>query len=299
MELISKEIKKRFCQVLPTYDFEKNPETKEERLERLRKKEEVYCELYNNEIGDMNEKDGYNCDLCKNKGGYMKIKEYEDGEVNPVYVHCRCMKMRSMINKLKRSGLAKSVQEYSFDKYETLEDWQKTLKAKAIEFTKDEDNTWFYIGGQSGCGKTHLCTAITVHYLRQNKSAKYMLWRDEITKIKSVINKDEEYGKLINELKTTEVLYIDDLFKMGKDSNGIVQRPTVSDINIAFEVLNYRYNNKDLITIISSEREASEIMDIDEAIGGRIYELCSKGGYLFNLKKDDKKNYRKKGVIEL
>lgn len=277
---------------------DKKKETPEERKKRIRHLEQTSCDFFNESKGFLNEADGYNCDICKNKGGIMRLKETDDNFYQ-VYTPCKCMKFRGMLKKLKRSGLARSIKEYSFEKYETKEPWQENLKRQAIKFTKDDQNTWFYIGGQSGCGKTHLCTAITAHYLRQNKSAFYMLWRDEITKIKSLITDNELYEKIISELKTVEVLYIDDMFKMGKDQNGQVQSPTSADINIAFEIINYRYNNRDLVTIISSERSIHDIMDIDEAVGGRIFERCNKGEYVFDIKKDAKKNYRKAAIVEI
>lgn len=277
---------------------DKKEETPEERKERLRRMEQTSCDFFNSSKGSLNESDGYNCDICKNKGGLMRLKETNDN-VYSIYVPCKCMKIRGMLQKLKRSGLSKSIKEYSFDKYETNEPWQENFKKAAIQFTKDDKNTWFYVGGQSGSGKTHLCTAITAHYLRQNKSAHYMLWRDEITKIKSSITDAEVYEKMISELKKVEVLYIDDLFKTGKDQNRTVQWPTVADINIAFEIINYRYNNRDLVTIISSERSIHDIMDIDEAVGGRIFERCNRGKYVLDIKKDAKKNYRKAAIVEI
>ena len=51
------------------------------------------------------------------------------------------------------------------------------------------------------------------------------------------------------------------------------------DLNVAFELLNARYNARKR-TIISGERTIGAIMDIDEAIGSRIYER-SKNGYCF------------------
>lgn len=272
-------------------------ETPEETKERIRRMEQTNCDFFNSSKGTLNESDGYNCDVCKNKGGLMRLSETNDN-VYQIYVPCKCIKIREMLQKLKRSGLSKSIKEYSFENYETNELWQENLKKQAVRFTKDNENTWFFIGGQSGSGKTHLCTAITAHYLRQNKSAHYMLWRDEVTKIKSSITDNELYEKIISDLKKVEVLYIDDMFKMVKDQNGQIQRPTAADINIAFEIINYRYNNRDLITIISSERSIHDIMDIDEAVGGRIFERCNKGTYLFNIKKDASKNFRRKKVTE-
>lgn len=118
-------------------------------------------------------------------------------------------------------------------------------------------------------------------------------------KIKSLITEGEKYEHAVFKLKTVEVLYIDDLFKTGKDLNGKVQRPTTADINLAFEIINYRYNNKNLVTIISSERNIREIMEIDEAIGGRIFELSSKKNYAVNISNNLNKNYRRKAIREI
>jgi DNA replication protein DnaC len=191
------------------------------------------------------------------------------------------------------------VKDYTFDKYEAEEPWQQTIKATAQRFLQDDRNTWFFIGGQSGAGKTHICTAIAVHYIRNGKEVKYMLWRDEITKVKAVVNDPEQYGELMKALKETDVLYIDDLFKGGKGEDGQYKPPTAADINAAFEIINYRYNNPNLITIISSERTLVELNEIDEAIAGRIAERAKESGYCINLKKDKSRNWRMKGVGEI
>ena len=126
-----------------------------------------------------------------------------------------------------------------------------------------------------------------------------MLWRDEVVKLKACVTEAAEYSRMITELKEAEVLYIDDLFKTGKDGEGKAQRPTGADVNIAFEILNYRYNNPKLITIISSECKVTDMLDIDEAIAGRIAERTSPFGYGLNINKDQRKNYRLRGTVEL
>ena len=90
-------------------------------------------------------------------------------------------------------------------------------------------------------------------------------------------------------------MYIDDLFKTGKADDNTVQKPTGADINAAFEIINYRYNNPSLLTIISSELSQDELIDIDEAIGGRIYEKST----AFSIGKNRDRNYRikKAGVV--
>lgn len=69
-------------------------------------------------------------------------------------------------------------------------------------------------------------------------------------------------------------------------------KPTAADINIAFELLNCRYNNSKLLTIISSEKTVNEIIKIDEAVGSRIKEKSK--NFAININKDIQKNYRLK-----
>ena len=247
----------------------------------------------NNTVGDRDKEDGYNCPLCKNKGFIAKLTE-DNGRYSHCFTDCKCVEIRNSIMRMKRSGLKDIIKDYTFDKFEDTEPWQKTLKSAAMEYAKNPEG-WFFLGGQSGCGKTHLCTAACREFLLKGKSVQYMLWRDDVTKLKSAVTDAEEYGKLIDRYKTADVLYIDDLFKTGKVDKGF-QKPTAADINVAFEILNFRYNNPALLTIISSELSEDELLDIDEATGGRIYERAKKA---FSIAEDRKKNYRIKGAVTL
>lgn len=265
-----------------------------------RDREQAKVDSYNREQGDLNEKDGYDCQECKNKGYIAMLHHNEQfGYYSETLVACKCMKIRKAINRLNRSGLRNIVKDYTFAKYEAEEPWQQAIKSAAQKFLKDEGNNWFFIGGQSGAGKSHICSAIAVQYIRDGKEVKYMLWRDEINKIKAVVNVAVEYADLVEPLKKAEVLYIDDLFKTGKDETGRPKQPTSAEINAAFEIINYRYNNPGLVTIISSERTLSDLNNIDEAIAGRIAEKSLQSGYCINLKKDPSRNWRMKGVGEI
>jgi DNA replication protein DnaC len=186
------------------------------------------------------------------------------------------------------------IKDYTFDKFVASEPWQKSIKAAAMDYA-DNPEGWFFLGGQSGAGKTHLCTAICREFLLAGKRVMYMLWRDEIVKLKAMVNDSDEYRELIDRYKHADVLYIDDLFKTGKDKDNIVQKPTAADVNVAFEIINYRYNNHDLKTIISSECTEDELLDIDEAIGGRIYERAK----TFTIAKNRERNYRIKKAVTL
>lgn len=250
------------------------------------------AESFNASVGSLNE-DGYNCDICHNKGLIMRAVE-SYGTWTTTSTVCKCMDVRATIKKMNRSGLKNIIRDYTFDKFNAVEPWQRTIKEAAKEYAKQPEG-WFFIGGQSGAGKTHICTAICREFLLAGKSVKYMLWRDDIVKLKANVNEHDEYESMMASYKNVDVLYIDDLFKTGKGSDGDKQRPTAADVNIAFEILNFRYNNPKLLTVISSECTINDILDIDEAIGGRIFEKAK----VFSLKPDAKKNYRLKGVTEL
>ena len=253
------------------------------------------AENYNEREGNLHEQDGYVCDKCKNKGYIAKAERTEFGYWTRVDYECQCMPIRRNIARMHKSGLRDIIGKYRFDTYQVTDSWQETVKQKAMAYTEqllkgNEQGHWFFIGGASGAGKSHICTAICRELLHQGKGVRYMLWRDESVKLKANINDTAWYEKTMQELKTVEVLYIDDFFKCGQADGGS-QKPTGADISLAFELLNYRYNHPSAITILSSESTLDELFAIDEAVGGRIGERAK--GYAINLSGQEK-NYRRK-----
>lgn len=250
------------------------------------------ADSFNASEGNLHERDGYQCKVCHNKGYLMKAVQTLSGYWVTAAYDCKCAPIRRTILRMRKSGLKDIIKDYTFDKFYADEPWQKTIKEAAQEYAKNPEG-WYFIGGQSGCGKTHVCTAICRELLLEGKAVVYMLWRDDISKIKAVANEPER-DELINKFKKAEVLYIDDLFKTGKATDGAKQRPTPADINAAFEIINHRYNEK-LPTIISSECTIDDLLDIDEATGGRIFERAR----AFSMKQDRSRNYRLRGVTEI
>lgn len=257
----------------------KTDSTSDDREKRMREAAIAEAERMNAVEGNMV---GYDCPKCKNKGYIAGVKG-----LYMVTVPCECMKIRANMARLERSGLKDSVAEYTFKNYKADKPWQKGILERAVEFAKDPKG-WFYIGGQVGSGKTHICTAIASHLIKKGREVLYMRWTDDTVKLKAVKNNDEEYGAMIEKFKRTDVLYIDDFFKTEKG-----KQPTTADVNIAFEMLNYRYNNRDLITIISSERTLGELLDIDEATGSRIKQRC--GNNHISVERKPENNYRLRG----
>ena len=224
---------------------------------------------------------GYDCPKCKNRGYISVVSE---GELRLRF--CSCQKVREAIALIERSGLRGSIESKTFDTYEVSDSWQKNALDLAKRFVENGKDQWFFMGGQSGMGKTHLCTAISGCFLNAGRELRYMLWLDEAAKIKGVVNDSAQYNEHVKPLKTVDVLYIDDLFKTQHGAT-----PSSADVRLAFEILNHRYVNN-LKTIISSEHTLNDLLKIDEALGSRIYQMSK--DFCFNSSHDPNKNYRLK-----
>ena len=258
--------------------------------------EQFKVDSLNGTEGELHKKDGYNCKVCKNKGYIVKLQELPNGHFTQVMTDCKCAEARRSILRMKKSGLKDVIKDFTFDKYEVTEPWQNTIKTAAKAYSEHPEG-WFYMGGQSGSGKTFICVAICREFLLNGRRVVYMSWREDVAVLKGLAMEPEEREKLINKFKRTEVLYIDDLFKDGKGEDGRRKLPTSADVRLAFEIINYRYNNPKLLTLISSEWSVDELLDIDEAIGGRIFERAGSNG--FNISPDRAKNYRTKKMVTL
>ena len=232
---------------------------------------EMQVEAYNNRNGDLK---GYDCLICKNKGRIAKISNGKE-----VIAECGCVKIRETLRRIRESGLEKQLRECTFKNYEIWGEWCEFLKDTALKFT-EKGKGFLFMGGQSGCGKTHLCTATVGQFIKKGYSARYFVWREDSPRLKALVN-DTGYTTAINEYKKTDVLYIDDLFKQ--------QNIGDADIKLAFEIIDSRYR-EDRITIISSELTIDDILEIDEALAGRIMQMSK--GYQINVAKDRSKNYR-------
>lgn len=229
--------------------------------------------------------DGYDCPLCKNKGDMMIIR-------NGVryYRSCECSDIRRAKRRIKDSGLGELLELYSFDKYKVTQRWQKELYDKAKRYIGETSDRWFVLLGQSGSGKSHICTAIVGELLKKGIPVRYMSWLTDSVEIKQCITDGNTYSDKVNRLKEVQGLYIDDFFK--NDSNS---KPTAADIKLAIEIINYRYNKaridkrKRYVTIISSERTLKQLIEYDEAIAGRLIEMSSEYMIVIDGKE---KNYR-------
>ena len=240
-------------------------------------------DCYNESEGNLDKQDGIQCKLCKNKGNTQVIT----GKFYSSYVPCKCMRMRYAVNKAKNSGLGGYLHKTLSD-YKVEADWQKVCKKATDDYlTKhSEDNTWFMVCGQSGCGKTLLGSIIANKLLfDQDREVMYVIWTDFIGEVKRSMMSDkaDAVTDRMIDIKNVDVLFLDEVLKKYNDT----------DLRYLIEIINYRYTN-DKKTIITSEKLMNELIDIEEATFGRAVEKCA--GFVINIPKDRKKNYRLRSI---
>ena len=225
--------------------------------------------------------DGYNCAACKNRGYFALINSEGDFALRP----CSCNNVRIQLRNAQSSGFGDMLEKYTFEGYEVKEEWQNIVKQGALLYTQQKELPWLYIGGMSGAGKSHICTAAATRILEQGKVVKYILWRDIFHKGEAYRYDEQKYNNFMRELSEVEVLVIDDFLK-GMDGS-----KQGSALEIAFDLVNNRYNNRKA-TIFSSELQLGDIEKLDKALFGRIKERCGK--FSLNIKNEDNRNYRKR-----
>lgn len=169
--------------------------------------------------------------------------------------------------------------------YEPYNDVTKRAKHQAAQYINKFDEldkgTNLVLMGQAGGGKTHIILAIGKALLERKMKVLYMPYLEAIRELKANAMDDEYYNKLINRYKLAEVLIIDDLFKDKVKKGRLTAELTEADMRHIYPILNYRYSNK-LPTLISTECTPQMLIELDEALAGRILERCAKFGVVFN-----------------
>ncbi len=190
---------------------------------------------------------------------------------HPLAVECECRKREKIKNQWKSAGINPEMINCTFGNFNVYNRISEKMKDTALSYLNEFDDirksrkNSIMLCGQVGCGKTHLSIAIGINMIKRNKRVVYMPYRDVITKIKQNMIDEEYYRKSISRFQTCEILLIDDMFK-GKVNE--------SDINIMFEIINYRYLNF-LPIIVSSEFTVENLLGfdlIDDMFKGKVNE---------------------------
>lgn len=241
---------------------------------------------FNSEAGYENRDGSYDCKICKNRGYIMRLVVRNGMCYRPV-TRCQCMDLRDNVRRMRGSGMEANIRDQSLKKFDATDSWQRTMLESANRYAREgvDSGAWFFIGGAVGAGKTHLCTGISRDLMYRGKAVLLMPWQTEAVNLKGNMYDDQSaYDAQMSKYRTAEILYIDDFLKPARDKD-----PTAADIQLAYDIINARYNARKP-TIISSERYLDEVIDIDEAVGSRIKERSA--SYRIDLERDKAKNHR-------
>ena len=228
--------------------------------------------------------------VCPKCGGSMWIT-WKDEQGCDMARRCECFEPTMAKRRIARSGISEPFRAKGFKNFDTrgIAQLEKAYiicvdYCKNYQDFKESRHNSILLLGQVGCGKTHLALASANALLDYQKiRVVYMPYREMITRLKQNITDEDSYTKDIDTFKTAPMLVIDDLLK-GKT--------TESDINILFEIVNYRYVCN-LPVIVTSEKTTGELLDFDSAIGSRLIEMAE--GRIIEFKGNEL-NYRLKGI---
>lgn len=227
------------------------------------------------------------CPLCH---GSMWIT-WVDDEGCDIARRCECFEPTMARRRISASGISEPFRAKGFKNFDTRGNPQlKKASAICVDFCKnyqdikESRHNSILLLGQVGSGKTHLALASANALLDYQKiRVIYMPYREMATKLKQSVTDEESYTRAIDTFKKAPMLVIDDLLK---------GRTTESDINILFEIVNYRYMCG-LPVIVTSEKTTGELLDFDSAIGSRLIEMAE--GRIVELRGNEL-NYRLKGI---
>jgi len=236
------------------------------------------------------------CPLCGGLGytydktsiTYREISWIEDGithteGIGSEIIPCQCDTTKKIQKNLKDSGLMHEFEAHTFDSFKTNKKHHLGMKQKALSYLDHGD--WIVFSGQYGSGKTHICDAICGQLVMQGKNFKYLPFVSVIPKLALDRNNfhtdvSDKAEMEIDRIKTVDYLYIDDFLK------------TTPKIDLIWEIIDFRYKNPKLKTIISTEHFYDELKRIDGAFASRIFERCNGWDYFIEIDRDNSKNER-------
>jgi len=187
---------------------------------------------------------------------------------------CRCQEQKRIEKLFKSSQITPAFKAKTFDNfvttgrplairamYECARDY-----AEGFQEIRAQENNWLVLLGEPGAGKTHLSMAVANRLLAQEIPVLYFQHVEGLGELKDAIARQGEsrIAAKLEHMKKVALLVWDDLF-WGKG------HPRDFELEIVFEVLNYRYLNL-LPTAISSNRTHFQLLELNDTIGSRIVE---------------------------
>jgi len=232
------------------------------------------------------------CPICKGAGFVHPRLPSGKPDYSRV-VACRCIQKEldeERQTRLKRySGLElKLLRNMTFDNFdreglnpspEQRENLKEAFRL-ALDFAKSPEG-WLVFQGFTGCGKTHLATAIANYRLQASKPAKFVVVPEFLDHLRSTFSPESliSYDQLFEEVKNAPLLILDDFGE---------QSTTPWAQEKLYQVINYRYNAR-LATVVTTRLTTD---DMDDPIVSRF--LDHQLSVVFEIRAPDYRTSRKK-----
>lgn len=219
----------------------------------------------------LNSEDMYKCNKCqdtswiKGEGGYKRCTCYQE----------------EYLERLWENFGVKTKDIKSIEEYKPYNEITEKAKNKALDYIvnfnelKNERENSFGLFGQPGAGKTHIILGIGEILLERKLKVVYMPYLEAIKELKALAMFNEDYENIVRKYKRADVLIIDDLFKDKVKKGKITSELSEVDMKHIYPIINVRYLNY-LPTLFSTECTPSMLLELDEALGGRILETVGK-----------------------
>lgn len=238
---------------------------------------DIYIEVFNAERKEPT--DGVDCPKCLNRGVFARISD--DGCVR--IVECDCKKKRSQARLSRMTGIPEAAsKKMTFEAFDVKAEWQGKMLERAENFLMSDADILF-LGGQTGCGKTHLGVAASNAAVSAGIQTLMISWPLASKSLKSKAN-SPEYFEEIAVYKSVRLLFIDDFLSAGGT-------PSAADLSIAAEIVSERLALCRRM-IICSPYTLRELYRLFPKISGEIYEHTK--GFYSNIDHDTSKDFRLK-----
>lgn len=217
---------------------------------------------------------GKNCQKCFDEGYAFKFAN--DYNAQEVAYPCSCGALQEQAAQAYRE----KVSDKPLNTFTEQLPHHRMMLQVAKRFISQRNQTWMYVGGAVGSGKTHLCESVVKELFEHLRlPTKTIKWREFTKKVKQ----DPSNDIPIMELISTPILYIDDFLKAGGD------KVTEADINIAYDIIEGRLN-KGSYTLFSSEYTIESLKQIDKSVASRI--VSRTGEFIINISEGEGKDMR-------
>lgn len=253
---------------------------------------------FNSVIGEINPVTfTFECDTCEDSGlvtatesdisdGIKVFTTYDWTEdKDKLFKECQCAITKKFKLMMLRSGLD-DVIDLRIGDYKIKHKWQKEIKEKLIKFAKQPTRS-FLVSGQTGSGKTMAMNILFKNLVgKYGRQGHYLEWETFMTQsnnnYREIDLKDYDY------ISKIPILYIDDFLKCPNNDTSSIG---TNEVRFARNVINQRYKNDKLITLISTELTEKQLESIDGSLHGRIVEMCTLE-YFVEISKGADKNIR-------